>query len=293
MSFSLDQNFINQFNANVHMLLSEKGAKLYGLFEESNGAPGELHMFDRFADSGGLNVITNRGDLIVASDGNHSRRVAQREFYYKAFNIYEMDKAKLIIDPASTYVEESVRAHGVNYDRVIINALLGSAATGKAGAGSTALGAGQVIAAGGTGLTVAKLDQAIRLLETAHVDVEAEDMYLLVPGHGVEDLVGDSSNRLTSFDFMESKTLAGKTLPMFRGVKMVRTQLLPQVTSGSVGRAILCTRKAAKVAVWDRFKSSMDRLVNVANQPMQLYTESSIGAVRMEEGLVVDIQFTL
>lgn len=292
MTFTLDTNFINQYSANVHLLLNDR-SKLMGLFEEEAGNPGELHMFDRFIDNAGLTSIIARGDSIVATDGVHSRRVAQREFAYKAFNIYDMDKAKLMIDPASIYTQEAARAHAVAYDLMCINALLGSAATGKAGAGSTSFDSNQIVAAGGTGFTVSKFNQALRILEANKVDVESEDIYLILPAHAVEDLLGDSSNQFTSFDFQNDKTLGGKSLPNFRGVKIIRSQLAPQVSAGVTGRGIMCSSRALKVAVWDKFKASMDKLVNVANQPMQLYTESSFGAVRMEEGLVVDIQFTM
>lgn len=292
MVFSLDTSFINQYNANVHMLLAEKGSKMMGIFEEQSGK-GELHMFERYSPIYGLNLITNRGGVITPQDADFSRRVCQREVYANAFHHFPMDEAKLLIDPTSIYVKNAADAVGAHYDSICLNALLGDAATGKAGAGSQSFDANQVISAGGTGMTVAKINQALALMQRNYVDIASEDIYMTLNSYAYEDLLADSTNRFTSFDYMGAKPLAEKGFVSFRGIKLIPTERVAPVSAGVTERALMFTGSALKVAVWDKFKSSLDRRVDLTNQPMQLYYESSIGAVRMEEKLVIDIQFTV
>jgi len=127
------------------------------------------------------------------------------------------------------------------------------------------------------------------IVESNDVDMDSNNVYLLVNARGREDLLADSN--FTSHDFQNVKALAGRELPSFRGIQLVHTERLPAHTAGSVYRAILCTDNALKVA------KGMDPVVDISQRkdiqdlPFQIYTKQAFGAVRMEEGLVVDILF--
>ncbi len=289
MAFTFDTSFVNHYTSNVHMNLAEK-SKLMGLFDDEPSKNGEVHFFETYTSIAGVDQLIERGAGVVPEDAIHGRRMAEVLTYNKAMFVYDMDKMRSLIDPTSIYVQDMARAHAVNFDRVCLSALLGTARYGKAGASSASFDtSGHQIAHGSAGLTVAKLNQAIRILEEGYVDVGSEDLYLIINGRGVEDLMAET--QVVSFDYMNEKPLAGKSLPMFRGLHVVRSESLPAYTAGSVYRAVVTTRRALKVAKWNPFSASIDKRADIQNQPMQIYTESAFGAVRMEEGLVVDILF--
>jgi hypothetical protein len=287
MAYTNDQIFVNAYNAMLHHLSEQRGSKLKGLFQEEK-AKGEKHFFDRVG-SFSVSEINAINSPISLQDSTMSRRMATLRAFDAATTIHDIEKMKMLVDPTNDYVVKMMNAHGKNYDLSIINALIGTAATGKDGAGSQALGAGQQIAHGGTGLTVDKLLQGLRILEAADVDMDSNNVYLLVNALGREDLLAD--NKFISSDFQEVKSLAGRNFPSFRGIQIVKTERLPDQTAGSVRRAILCTDSALKVAV------GMDPVVDISqrkdlnNLPYQIYTQQAFGAVRMEESLVVDILF--
>jgi hypothetical protein len=287
MAYTNDQIFVNAYNAMLHHLSEQRGSKLKGLFQEEK-AKGEKHFFDRVG-SFSVSEINAINSPISLQDSTMSRRMATLRAFDAATTIHDIEKMKMLVDPTNDYVVKMMNAHGKNYDLSIINALIGTAATGKDGSGSQALGAGQQIAHGGTGLTVDKLLQGLRILESADVDMDSNNVYLLVNALGREDLLAD--NKFISSDFQEVKSLAGKSFPSFRGIQIVKTERLPDQTAGSVRRAILCTDNALKVAV------GMDPVVDISqrkdlnNLPYQIYTQQAFGAVRMEESLVVDILF--
>jgi hypothetical protein len=268
--------------------VEQRGSKLKGLFSEEM-ASGEKHFFDRIG-SFTANEITGNLLPIDLQDGAHSRRMASLGVFDAATYVQNMDKLKMIIDPTSSYAIKLANAHGKNYDRALIDALLGTAATGKDG-GSTAPfdTANQQIAHGSTGLTVEKFLTALRILQANEVDMDVSNIYLLADARGIEDLLGDT--KFTSHDYQATKPLAGRMLPEFRGVKIVHTERIPEETPGSVRRAILCTDEAIKVAMGQDLKVDISRRNDLKDLPFQIYTEMAFGAVRMEEELVVDVLF--
>jgi len=287
MSYTMDSIFVNAYNAMSHHLSEQRGSKLKGLFQEEQ-AKGEKHFFDRVG-AFSVSEINSLASPVLLQDSSMSRRMATLKAYDAATLIHDVEKMKMLVDPTNDYVVKMMNAHGKNYDLALINALIGTAATGKEGAGSQAFDSNQQIAHGSTGLTVAKLLQGLRILESNDVDMDSNNVYLLVNARGREDLLADSN--FTSHDFQNVKALAGRELPSFRGIQLVHTERLPAHTAGSVYRAILCTDNALKVA------KGMDPVVDISQRkdiqdlPFQIYTKQAFGAVRMEEGLVVDILF--
>lgn len=290
MAISIDQNYVNQFHDNLHMLLEQRGSRLRSVFPVEM-AKGEKHFFDRLGNFTATEV-TNRLQPINLQDPAHSRRMATLGRFEASTYFDDLDKFKMMIDPTNEYAIKLANAQGKQYDTVILNALLGSAATGKDGAGSQAFDtANQQIAHGSAGLTLAKFDQALRILQAAEVDIGVEDVILITSAFGLEDMLGDTSNRVVSADFQNSKVLAGKGNPSYRGVIIVQSERIPDQTAGSVKRAILCTRDCLKVAMAHDIVMNMNEMPTLVGNPIKLETLMMYGAVRMEEARVVDILY--
>lgn len=287
MTFSVDSNFVNQFSANIHLLVDQRGSKLKGLFSEE-AVTGEKAFFDRIGLFSANEIVSNLAPVNL-QDAAHSRRMATLKIYEAATYVQGMDKLKMLIDPASSYARALANSHGKNFDRAIIDALLGTAATGKSGSGSATFAAGNIIAHGSVGLTADKLLQGLRILQSNEVDMDVTNCYLLVNARGMEDLLADS--KFNNSDWQNVKALSGKELPSFRGLKIVQTERLPDSTAGSVYRGIICTEDSLKVAIGQDMKVDMSVRNDLQNLPMQIYTEMAFGAVRMQEELVVDILF--
>jgi hypothetical protein len=289
MVATINQSFISQFSDNLHMLLEQQGSKLRKIYPVEM-AKGEKHFFDRLGNFT-ANEVSGRLDVTNLQDPAHSRRMASLKRYEASTYLDDVDKFKLLIDPTSDYAKKLANAHGKNYDSVLIDALLGTAATGADGSGSQAFDtSNQQIAHGSAGFTVDKFNQALRILQANEVDVESDQLVLLIGALGIEDLMGDSNNRFTSFDYMSSKPLADGRLPQFRGVEIVHTERIPDETAATTYRGILSTKDALKVAM------AKDMEVKVAPRPdlnfaQQVSTYMMFGAVRMEEGRVVDVLY--
>lgn len=286
MVATINTAYISQFSDNIHLLLEQRGSKLRPIFPVEM-ANGEKHFFDRLGSFTASEVV-GRLQTTNLQDPAHSRRMATVRRYEASTYLDDLDKFKMLIDPTSEYSIKLANAHGRNFDSVIIDALLGTAATGADGSGTQAFDtSNNQIAHGSAGLTVDKINQALRLLEGYEVDVDRDEIVLLLDARGKEDLLADTE--VTSFDFQKGKPLAGDKL-MFRGLEIVSTQRIPAETAGSVYRAILCTKDSLKVAM------AQDMVVKVAERPdlnfaYQVSTYMMFGAVRMEENRVIDILF--
>lgn len=288
MTFSVDSNFVNQFSANIHLLVDQRGSKLKGLFREEF-VKGEKAFFDRIGLFSANEIVSNLAPVNL-QDAAHSRRMATLKVYEAATYVQGMDKLKMIIDPTSDYAKILANAHGKNFDAAIIAALIGTAATGKDGSGSAAFDtSNNQIAHGSVGLTADKLLNGLRILQSNEVDMDVTNCYLLVNARGMEDLLADS--KFNNGDYQEIKALSGRSVPSFRGLKIIQTERLPAHTAGSVYRGIICTEDSLRVAMAQDMKVDISKRADIQNLPMQIYTEMAFGAVRMQEELVVDILF--
>lgn len=289
MAATINTAFISQFSDNLHMLLEQKGSKLRRIFPVDM-ANGEKHFFDRLGNFT-ADEVTSRLEVSDLQDPAHSRRMATVRRYQASTYLDDIDKLKMLIDPTSEYAIKLANAHGKNYDSIVINAILGSAATGQDGSGSQTFDTvNNQIAHGAAGFTVDKFNQALRILQSYEVDVQNDDLVLLIGARGIEDLMGDSNNRFTSFDYMSSKPLADGKLPMFRGVEIIHTERIADETADTTFRGLLVTKDAVKVAM------AKDMEVKTAERPdlnfaTQLSTYMMFGSVRMEENRAIDVLY--
>lgn len=289
MTATINTAFISQFSDNLHSLVEQKGSKLRPSVKVEM-AKGEKHFFDRLG-SFEANEITSRLETTSLQDPAHSRRLASVRRYNASTYLDDMDKLKMLVDPTSDYALKLARAHGRKLDDIILDAMLGTASTGKDGSGSQAFDtSNQQIAHGSAGFTVAKFNQALRILEGNDVDVDGARLYLAIGARAVEDLLGDSSNQFISMDFQNHKALADGKLPMFRGVNIIRTQRIPDETAATTYRGLLYTEDTLKVAMSKDIEVKTAERADL-NHVQQISTYMQYGAVRMEEETVVDVLY--
>jgi hypothetical protein len=286
MANTLDQAYVSQFSDNIHHLVREKGSKLLGRFATET-ARGEKHFFERLGDLT-VTQITSRLQTTNLQDAPHSRRMATIKRFEGAIALDKLDHLQMLIDPSSDYSRKLAEAHGRNFDAEIYAAMLGTAATGKDGTGSQAFLAGQQIAHGGTGFTVAKMNQAIRILQSNEVDTDSTPVFLAINAFALEDLLGDS--QMVSKDYQVNSVVATGGLPQIRGTSVILTNRVPDETADTTRRALLFTRDTMKIAMPEAMEVKMGEDVTRNFAPV-IGTYMSFGAVRMEEETVVDVLF--
>jgi len=277
--------FVNQFSANVQMLSQQMGTKLRSAVDVET-VTGEKAFFEQVGSAAAV-VRTSRNADTPLVETPHERRMVTMTDYEYASLIDDQDKVRMLIDPTSSYSKAAAAAMGRAMDDVIIAAALGTAKTGKDGSTNTALPAAQKIASGSSGLTLAKLLQAKKILDKNDVDPSIP-RYIVCGSDQIEDLLNNTT--ITSADFNTVKALVQGEINQFVGFTFITSTRLT-TDSNSDRQVFAFAMDGIKLAVGQEPVAKIDERPD-KSYATQVYYAQTIGATRMEENKVVEIACT-
>ena len=308
----IDTAYVNQYGKTLDLVAETKGGKFNGLSLEDQ-VTGEVAFYDQLDSvfAGTVDTSANSGGMNSPDNAiAHLRRRVELSNYEVGILLDRFDKVQTLINPESEYVQRQVSALMRKKDIEFISGALGTAATGKAGAGSATLGSGQKILQANAGLTIAKIREARAILQKNGVDLDdpMNEAYLAVTPTQIEDLLGNTE--ATSADFMNVKALVSGGIDTFYGFKIVVSNLLPFVaTDTNTANLSWSASDVPEVSSTDDnvranfawVKSGIRSAVGMgietdiakrADKRFNWYAYSAMrcGAVRMEEEKVVQIQ---
>jgi len=282
MSTNVTTAFVQQYSANVQMLSQQMGSLLRNAVD-TESVNGEKAFFDQVGQAAAVLRTSRHADTPLV-ETPHTRRMVTMSDYEYADLIDDSDKVRLLVDPTSTYSRAAAAAMGRAMDDIIITAALGTSQTGKDGSTSTALPAGQKIAHGSAGLTIAKLVSAKELLDAASVDPSIP-RHIIVSPKQISDLLNNTT--VTSSDFNTVKALAQGEINSFVGFNFIVSNRL-NTDSNSDRQVIAFAQDGMKLAVGKEPAARIDERAD-KSYSTQVYYCQTIGATRMEEEKVVEI----
>ena len=173
---------------------------------------------------------------------------------------------------------------GRSIDQSIIDTARATALTGEAGTTGIALPSANKIAHASGGLTIAKLRSARMILRQGNVD-KSIPLYMTVSAEELDDLLG--TTQVTSSDYNTIKALVQGDVDSFMGFKFIHTELLTETSS--VRYCIAWAEDGICLGVGvnpiGRISERSDK-----NYSTQVYYSMSLGATRMEEAKVIEVQ---
>jgi hypothetical protein len=194
-------------------------------------------------------------------------------------------------DPLS---EQSVcvrSAVGITIDKVIYNALGGTALRGETGATAVTFPSSQTVkkdfevSGTNSGLTIAKIREAGRKMDAAAVP--PRDRYIVASATGKSQLLG--ADKATNIDYTNGKPLATGTIPNFYGFTLV---FLPDgiiSKTSNIANYFAFQRTGLCFAMWENlFLRVEDR--SDLSYSKQVFYRINCGAARLEEAKVVKIE---
>ena len=282
MSSNITTAFVQQYSANVQMLSQQMGSLLRDKVRVES-VVGKNAFFDQVGSVTAVEKTSRHSDT-PQIDTPHSRRRVSLADYEFADLIDQQDKVRLLIDPTSSYAQAAAMAMGRAIDDVIITAALGTAYTGETG--STSTSAQSAIAHGSTGLTIAKLRTAKQTFDLGDVDPSIP-RHIIVSPKQITDLLG--TTEVTSSDFNTVKALANGEINSFLGFNFIVSNRLS--LSGSTRSCIAYAQDGIALAVGKDVQARIDERAD-KSYATQVYYCMSIGATRMEEAKVVEVQAT-
>tara|TARA_B100000459_G_C8592615_1_gene208412 strand:+ start:1214 stop:2074 length:861 start_codon:yes stop_codon:yes gene_type:complete len=285
MSVQITTAFVEQYKSNVFHLAQQKGSKLRDAVR-TESIVGKSHFFERIGSTAAVKRTSRHADT-PRVDTPHSRRKVTMDDYDWADLIDDSDKVRLLISPQSEYAKAGAYAMGRTMDDVIIAAATGNAFGGVSGGSTIALPAGQKIAHGSTGLTIAKLISAKEKLDAANVDPD-EARVLVCSAKQISDLLG--TTQITSADFNSVKALVQGDIDTFMGFKFIRSERLG--LDGNNNRQVLAfTNTSMGLALGKDIQTKISERAD-KNYSTQVYLCMTIGATRVEDEKVIEIACT-
>lgn len=283
----IDQAYAEGYRNLIHDMAEQSGSRLRSAVRVET-RQFNVDYFERLGPA----VSTKKTSRFADSPTtlmDHSRRMVTYDDYQFYPMLDKQEDQRMLVDPKSKYVQRGISTKGRDFDTVAVTAMLGTAQAGQKGATAVTLPSAQTIVHGSAGLTKAKLIEAREILGAADVDqMEASDFYIALTQFQISDILNDTT--LTSGDYNNALLLVQGKIDFFMGFKFIKlsTGILPKA---STTRSILAWEKTGCLV------SEGDDRARIAERDdksgaWQLQSDYALGAVRMEEQRIVEIECT-
>jgi hypothetical protein len=285
MSTQIATAFTRQFMPGVRLLAQQKMSRLFSAVDVEMLSSADRAAFDQIGATAMAALTTRHADTPQV-DTSHARRWVLPDPFAWADFIDHPDKLRAVNGDLMTskYQQNVAMAAGRKIDDVIIAAFFATAVTGQTGTGSAAFDtSGYQIAAGGTGLTLAKLLEAKEKLDAAENDPD-DPRFLACSAKQITNML--STTEVKSSDYNTVKALAQGQIDTFCGFKFIRTQRL--AASGSNRRVAAWRKPSMLLGMNENIVTKVSERAD-KNYLTQVYARIDIGATRMDETGVVEI----
>ena len=285
--------FTTQFSTNIELLLQQMGSLLRGKIREG------FHVGKMASPINQIGAITSqvpagRFAPLQRVDANLVRRWVFPQERELPQLVDQFDEYQTIVDPKSMYAQNTAMAFGRDWDDAIIAAFFGTAQTGQDAAnltGETASTSTYGVSdtfgsSASTGLTVAKIIEARRIMRHYHVNVDTDPLTLLIGSKQESDLL--QQVQVVSTEFADRPILTNGKLTQFLGFDIIVSERLSPGTA-SLRQCYAWAKSGMYLGMWKDMEVQMDRRIDLSSQPWQIYAKHMYGATRTQLGKVIQI----
>lgn len=273
--------FVKMYQDTITLLAQQTTARLRPAVMVDTNWVGEEKYYDQYASDSMTEITSRLQDTPVDSPDHRRRRVTPR--YFVSNTIEDPNEAlAMLADPKSAYMQAKAAAAARKIDAIIIDALGGTAYTGKTGSTSVTLAAAQKTSVGG-GLVLVKITEAKQILDSAEAD--KEDRYIVHSSIQMEDMMNNTT--ITSADYNTVKALAIGDINTFCGFKFIQSE---QLSTDSSSRRLCYAwqKKGVQLAIQKEAEGRLTERPD-KNYGWQVYMRIALGATRLDEELVAQI----
>jgi hypothetical protein len=303
MSFNVSTAFVQQYSTNVSMLLQQQGSRLRSSVVNQKFQGKAASMVEQFGSVSPVRNQSRHSDTPLISTPQDKRWIYPNDYDW-ADLIDNQDKLRMLIDPTSSYAMAGAWAMGRAIDDEIISGIFNSNNTGENGTSATGLlsafGSGSqavgvtVGASGNTGLNIAKLRAAKRILLAAEVDVDNDPLFMIISAKQHDDLLNEA--QAISLDYNSKPVLVDGKITQFMGFNFIHSERIPGAanfntsinpavtgyTTGSQYMVPFYAKSGVCLGLWNDVTTSVDRRADKRNS-YQVYVTGTFGAARTEE----------
>lgn len=285
--------FTAQYSTNLELLLQQMTSKLRGKVSERGGYVGKM-----------ASPVNQFGSVVMkAPKGrfaplDHTQPDSLRPWIFPMPGelpqlIDSFDELETIVDPKSAYAQVAAAATGRFWDDGIIASAFATRQLGTDIGSLTPSSfnntnfqvASTFGSSAASGLTVAKLIEARRILRHYHNDLQMDPPCLVIGSQQESDLLNQV--QVVSTEFNDRPVLTDGQVTRFLGFDIVVSERLSVASSL---RNIICFVKSGlHLGLWKDMNNYIDIRADLSGRPWQLTTQTMYGSVRMQDGKVVSI----
>jgi hypothetical protein len=294
MSENSPKLFVETFSTVLKLKLQQTTSKLRGKVMEGNHVGKQASPVDYMGPMQ-MKSPTGRFAPIQRQDLDFTRRWVlptdkEGYLYFDSF-----DKLRMLQDPQSQASSVAAAAVAREWDDRIIGAAFATASIGDTD--GTALTtesfstaswqiASTFGSAAASGLTVAKMIEAKRVMRKAQVDVDNETLTWVTNSQGESDLLNQVQVVSSDFAGDAPKLVDGK-VTRFMGFEIVYSERLSSATN--VRSNIALAKSGAYLGIWKDTENYIDPRPDLSGRPFQLSTLMTSGATRLEPGRLLQV----
>lgn len=309
MSVNVNTAFVQQYSTNIMMLLQQTGSNLRNTVQNYSFVGKAASMAEQFGSVTPVRNQSRHSDTPLISTPHDKRWIYPNDYDW-ADLIDSQDRLRMLIDPSGPYTQAGVMAMGRAIDDEIISGFFNANNTGENGTVSTntlhAFNsnsqsiAATVGATAATGLNIAKLRRAKRILMESYVDVDTDPLYCVISAKQHDDLLNEA--QAISLDYNTKPVLVDGRIMSFMGFNFVlseripggsgfNTAINPSITSadsdgsyvtGSRWMVPVFAKSGVALGMWNDVSASVDRRADKRNS-WQVYVTGTFGGARLEE----------
>jgi len=302
MSFSAPVSQVQQFTTNVMLRLQQSSSRLQSSVTVRPFLGKAATVVEQFGQTAAVRLNARHSDTPIVSTPQDRRWVFPQDYVWNELTD-EQDLLRMLIDPTSSYAQGGAAAMGRAIDDEIISGLFGSNKTGENGSTDTGLlssynSGSQVIPVNtgssvSTGLNIAKLRAAKRLLLQAEVDIDNDLMFMAITAKQHDDLLNEA--QAISLDYNATPVLVNGKINAFMGFNFIHSERIPGGGSFNAGINApgvtpaagqnfvpFWTMSGVCLGKWNEMKARVS-IRNDKNDATQVGLRMTLGATRIEE----------
>lgn len=294
---NIDALRVQKYSDSLEMLSQQKVAKLANFCRQETATGSKAFRFLSQIDTVNMGQRTNRAETIDNSAVTYDGRWAYWERFHYDTILDDIDLAHMQINPESQIVASAVAAANRTRDTRFATAFFGTAKTDETGSTSTVFDTNNVVAVtegvgSATGLNIAKLLEARKILQNNDVDLEFETPLIAITANQEVELLAQTE--ATSLDFVSRPTLMDGKITEFLGFRFIvcsggATSVIP-TDSNSYRRLPVWVPSGMGCATWKPLSGDMRKLANYKGNPTLIEAEMEFGFTRLEEAKCVEIK---
>lgn len=278
---------VQQYKANVELLLQQEGSRLRGLVEQGSYVGKAASVVEQFGTATAQLKVSRHADTPLLALSQAKRWVFPLDYEWASLIDHE-DKLRMIIDPTSPYARAGAASMHRAFDDEILGKMFGGNFVGENGTTADAWNTAYQVAAsvGGSasGLNVAKLQAGIRLLMTAAAGELMEPVFGAIGAYEHDLLLKEM--QIANRDYGNSAVLVDGKVKRFMGVDFTLTERL-NVTGGN-REVPIWVKSGVHFGVWNDLHAEVTQRAD-KSYATQVYLCATFGATRTQDGKIIKL----